>query len=241
MTIESSNFPSGLLLVASQGVVRNNTVSGSGMIVNGGAGVNIVQNYFDSQRLPGPGTSWAWRILLQNGSGNRLAANTIDGGWDGIVRALDFVGAEDGIMLIDEKGVVIEGNNIRNTYGAAIELRRTVPNSFIRDNNISNTQIGFGGWWDVSLTGNVFSNNTVTHARALMQFFYVQSNPSSGSCLFSDNKFLENRLTDLINEGTHLATGFLFPDSCTVERNTLQDNDYGGADLWTRPDSGFKR
>jgi parallel beta-helix repeat protein len=242
LTIDGNQFRHGLVVNGAQGSITNNTVTGLGLTIVGTTGVDISGNLIEFHPGQPPYAMFAAGIWIEDGKGDRISGNTIDGGWDGNVDNWGTYGADDGIVLFNEKSVTVENNVIRNVWDAGIESTGTLASSIITNNTITNTVIGIGAWWDAHLSYNYYTNNTVSRASSLVTFYFAQNGTSKTPCLFSDNQFVNNRLVEPVNRGVRSSfTGFAFQDSCTVERNNLQGNDFGGQSLVLFPESGFNR
>ena len=183
-------------------------------------------------------------IELANGRDNEVTHADIDGGYDG---SGNTVGSDDGILLIDQTNVRIEGNTIRNVWDAGIEGVDVVAFTTIANNTIVNAGAsGIASYWCTSWTGNVISGNSSTQSS---NFMYVSYRTSTQKCavpstpgLFQNNRVIGNVLRDRVAGGTDEALYFTLGNlpSDAVSGNVIQNNDFGAAaGPYLNPPAGF--
>ncbi len=142
---------------------------------------------------------------LSEGYQNTVADNMFDGQSDGIFRggSGDSKGADDDIVIKNERNDVISGNTLNNTYDCGFETAGYMYDSKIINNKIDNAGVcGIGGWYYNSLKGNVFSGNVVTNAPTLFAFFREYNLlPKDTIMYFKDNIFESNTLISQRKDG----------------------------------------
>lgn len=147
-------------------------------------------------------------ILSQYGSDNRIIGNTIDGNSDGIFREKSYenVAADDGIVIGDENGDVIQDNTISDVWDCGIETIGVISDTKFTGNTITNAGLcGIGGWYHNSWKNNVVTSNVVDNAPMMFYFFRtyglrpanfdeLKRMPKEDAVYFQDNQFSSNRL-----------------------------------------------
>ena len=167
-----------------------------------GTGATIQDNTY---ALPAnPTTAIASPIYLRYGSSTRVLRNEVDGSWDGQHQA----GADDGIVLEDERGDLIDGNTFSNVYDCGVETLGVVAGSVISNNVIENAGIcGIGGWYWNSWRGNRVKGNSVDTSLQLFLFNRYgglrpagfdpeKKMPADAAIEFHDNVFEQNSFTN---------------------------------------------
>lgn len=90
--------------------------------------------------------------------------------------------------------ILIQGNEILNTWGSGIENVGRLSNTRIIGNNIKNAgYAGIGGWYDNSLLGNTIADNIIEDSYGLFGYSYIQTAYDSGNIYFKDNTFSNNK------------------------------------------------
>jgi len=173
-------------------------------------------------------------VILRGGSNNQVTSTSIAGGYDGSNAP---VGTDDGILLVDEVGDVIQDNTISNFYDMGIEGVGVVQNVTLANNTFSNMGVaGLGSYWCTSWSGDSLRGNTVSMAQALVFVAYeVGSNCGSTTppAIFMGNQFIAN----VFRNPAPGWGGSLLPFARLtivmpgqVSGNVLQGNDFGTAD-----------
>lgn len=183
-------------------------------------------------------------IYLDEGSGNTIRDNVIDGGYDG---SGGLVGEDDGVVLQREWGDTISNNDIRNVWDAGIEGTDAITDTVIANNTIDNTgSVGISSYWCTAWSGNTVSGNSITRSPGLVRFVYMVSvtkcKDTSTVGVFVNNRFIGNRYSqptkDLQSGGSMNFS--LSPIGARVTNNLIQGNDMGssfGPDA--TPENGF--
>ncbi len=151
----------------------------------------------------------AGSVVSNFGVHTRIFGNTISGGWDGkAANGLtgQRVGADDGIIISDERDVRVENNTIQNYWDCGIETYGFIQASTFAGNRVVRGEFcGIGGWYYSSLLGNRFINNTVEKSGSLFYFTHVfglRAADSNGvhaqdtAVYFKDNVFDGNVVVD---------------------------------------------
>lgn len=158
-------------------------------------------------------------IVSSFGSNNKIIKNNIDGGWDGIHN--NQIGADDGIIITDEAGDVINDNVIRNNWDCGIETGGIISNTEMINNTILNNDIcGIGAWHANSWTGNTVSNNLIDRAPIMFLFYRdvglrqqgfdpeLHIRPADTKMYFLNNTFKNNKFINPL-----VQPGLSFPSS----------------------------
>ncbi len=178
-------------------------------------------------------------VWLSGGSLNHVSENTIDGSSPGD-RTMK-VGSDDGVLLENETNDTISDNTIHNVYDCGIETIGSLTHSVVDRNLISNAgQCGIGGWYGLTITDTIFSNNILDDTFAPFVFFYSDGYGywSKISADFSNNKFIGNIFTHpkegiALLPGGHpaefaiLPKGALLRMGITAEHNIFMNNNFG--------------
>ncbi|MGA2417660.1 MAG: hypothetical protein ABSF55_00210 [Candidatus Staskawiczbacteria bacterium] len=187
-------------------------------------------------------------VDLQGGNNNSVVNNNIDGMSDGIFHGSgpgEDIGVDDDIVISDEKLDLISGNNLKNNWDCGIENGGYMYDSQIINNKIDNVGVaGIGGWYYLSMKGNIISGNIVTNAPELFLYFRdYDLRPSVEPVMyFENNNFASNTLTSQktsarsstninIFAPSGLGGGFQFPDftnqQVVASNNIIKNNNFG--------------
>ena len=151
---------------------------------------------------PDPTAAIASAIYLRYGSSSQVLRNRVDGGWDGQRQA----GADDGIVLEDERGDLVDGNTFSNVYDCGVETLGLLADSVISNNVVRNAGIcGIGGWYWNGWRGNRVARNAVDGSLQLFLFNRYgglrpagfdpeKKMPADAAIEFRDNVFEQNSL-----------------------------------------------
>lgn len=243
--------------------MRGLIVSGSDVIVDS----NEVLGYVDTLQCTrcifkhntltfAPVGTLQWRraeLDMSFGDSNQVLDNIIDGGWNGDMSTYQAQGADNGILFTSEAGLVIEGNTIRNVYGAGIEpaphFGSPPITAAIRANTIVHAgYTGIGGSYVSGWRDSEFSGNTVSDSPSLLHFEASGAGPRYGVTMmtFVNNRIANNTFHNPVNLPPLYGGGMppdLFIDYVsthlpyTVSGNVVQDNVFGTA--YFRPMDGF--
>ena len=136
----------------------------------------------------------AGNIVSQGGSDNIFRGNIIDGKSDGVLRWVNPLGLDDGIVLEDESNDLVENNITKNFFDCGIETAGFIQNTKIIGNFIKNAGFcGIGGWYHHSWKGNEVSRNTMEDIPTAFQFFRAYGIKNTESKIyFRDNIFEGN-------------------------------------------------
>lgn len=200
-TIDGNDLRGGLQAMnATRLTIAANTVANQ-IFVQYGQNVAVRDNTITLQ--PGPDAT-AGMVFAQYGSGNRVLGNKMDGAWDGHHQA----GADDGVILWDESGDVVDGNVIASVYDCGIETLGLIANTALTNNTIRHAGIcGIGAWYYNSWRRNRISGNSAASTLQLFAFnrlgglrpagFDPQHRlPADTAIEFHDNVFERNSCTD---------------------------------------------
>jgi Right handed beta helix region/Bacterial Ig-like domain len=223
------------LIVGNVNVTNSNTVTitdstlTSGFVhVSTGTNVQIVR---DTITTPGVGGA---AVVLDSGMNNGVRDVTLVGGYDdGSAK----VGTDDGILIQNETGDVIEGNSISGFFDMGVEGVDAVTNVTIAGNRFSDVGVtAVGSYWCANWTGNVIRDNRVSVAPSVAQVGYQTSAAHCGTpypdAAFSGNQFIGNVLRDQakgIFQGPPRAS-MRIQMSGPVAGNLVQDNDFASYD-----------
>jgi len=219
------------------------TVSGS-TITNGILwAVQSTNVVFTGNTLRSTSTGLGELIALDSGSNNRVMHNTLTGGYDG---GRTNVGTDDGIVIFNESGDVVEDNSISNFYDAGIEGVGALLGTRLTNNTMANLGVaGIASYWCTAWTNNSVQGNNVTSAPALAQIFYDTGPKCFGPIVpaaFSGNQFVANVFRNQV-VGTGASSrraGMSITMPGTVAGNLIQGNDLGTANgPYLTPLDGF--
>jgi parallel beta-helix repeat protein len=193
-------------------------------------------------------------IALNSGYSNQVLNNTMDGKWNRlpVTSLLDVNGWDDGIVLDNEAGDVISGNNIQNVWDAGIEGAYSLMNTVISGNTIQHIYgCAIGAWWYIDWVGNQVLNNQADDVAQLLTIFYADNTtpaPPSPTVHFENNLFVGNVVEQLspINpvvgprsEITIAPVPYIHYLQVQVDNNVLKDNNFGQNAPELIPATGF--
>ena len=163
-TVDGNDLLGGMQAVnAARLTIASNTI-GNQVYVEYGLDVVVRDNTIAVR--PGPDAT-SGMIFAQYGSGTQVLRNKMDGAWDGHNQR----GADDGVILWDERGDVVDGNAISNVYDCGIETLGLIANTALSNNTIQHAGIcGIGGWYYNSWRGNRTSGNSADGTLQLFDF-----------------------------------------------------------------------
>ena len=241
-----AGLPMTLRVFSSRDVlVEHSDVLGSAY-VNGSQNVTLSSNTFRWPVLPPNFSAFiSSEVYFIDGQNNRILNNTIDGGWDGALGSTyQHQGTDDGVIINNEIGPVIDGNTIQNIFDAGVEpgvsdapIRATIQNNTI----VNAGYTGIGGYYVRGWDNSVFRNNTVRHSPSLL-YFTLSGTPNSGiqsmtltNCQFLDNTLIDQVALPPVYGGqmtsvfavNYLAGGLPF----TVSGNLVRGNNFGTAGI----------
>jgi parallel beta-helix repeat protein len=208
----TSGFAGVTLAESSGAVVRNNTFNGP----SGVAGRNAA-------------------IVLHDGMNNQVIGNTINGFYDG---GPTENGVDDGVLLSNESGDLVQGNTISNCFDTGVEGLDSLTNTTIADNTMTN--IGASGvatYWCTHWLNNVIRDNSVSETPGLFKAVYSQGTNCGSQVApiaFSNNQLVGNRFRDPA-AGYGSAVVIVAPrmivslgaSSSVITANLLLGNDFG--------------
>ncbi|KKR40267.1 MAG: Cell wall surface anchor family protein, partial [Parcubacteria group bacterium GW2011_GWC1_40_11] len=243
---------------STQGTIRKNTVGKYAMQVFNSSDLTIKNNTFDASYsqyytngsiiennsfsvVIGPSSlgrsSYPGVVVSAGGFNNRIVNNNIDGKARGVLS--EEIGADDGIVLDDERDDFVQNNIIKNNWDCGIETVGFIRNTIMSGNTISNSGLcGIGAWYRNSWKGNIISDNIISDAPNMFYFFRVfglQPNETYVYFVdnaFSGNKFLNPRISssalfnfsffDYRNSGKTIN-----PENLVLGNNRFSNNDFG--------------
>ncbi len=218
------------------------TVSGSTILTGILWAVQSTSVVFTGNTLAVTGTGLGATVVLDSGSNNKVLHNTMTGGYNG---GSADVGTDDGVIIANESGDVIEDNAISNYYDAGIEGVGSVIGARLANNTIANVGVAGVSWyWCTAWTNTSAQGNSVTSAPRLVYIFYDTGSKCGPivPAAFSDNQFVGNLFHDPA-PGTSTGTKspairITMPGS--VQRNLIQGNDLGDSNgPYLTPLDGF--
>jgi len=243
-TIESPRLFAVDIAGSSDGLVDHNDVRG-GIHASDSVRVTLSSNHLGSMVFleygtssivqdntfalpPNPTSAIAGAIYLRYGSSSQVLRNRVDGGWDGQRQA----GADDGIVLEDERGARIEDNTFSNVYDCGVETLGLVADSVISSNVVRNAGIcGIGGWYWNGWRGNRVAGNAVDGSLQLFLFSRYgglrpagfdpeKKMPADAAIEFRDNVFEQNSFDNptgtLPSSSIPLYAGMLYTPSTVL-------------------------
>jgi hypothetical protein len=160
-------------------------------LVSLGTNVQFVQDTVTGTGVPAASAA----LYFMNGTHNQVRQCTLDGSYDGGPAER---GVDDGVLLINEVGDIVQDNTIANFFDTAVEGVDLVANATITGNHVTNVgATAIGSYWCTSWTGNVISNNDASQAPTLLYVFYEQGlgqcGPTSLPPAFTGNQIVGNR------------------------------------------------
>ncbi|HEY6359001.1 MAG TPA: Ig-like domain-containing protein, partial [Vicinamibacterales bacterium] len=174
-------------------------------------------------------------VFLTAGSNNQILNNAITGGYDGSAAK---VGIDDGVLLENETGDVIQGNTITNFYDTALESIGGVATTTIANNTMTNLGMaGIGTYWCTNWSNNVIRGNAVSRSPTLLYVVYDTGGPrgSTPPAGFTGNQVLGNSFSTPTGGYQSLPAAsprmfVFFPSGSPVASNVLQGNNFGSND-----------
>ncbi len=229
-----------------QGEIQNSTVGGNVATISGSSFITIQNSTFNNQLNVYKSNNVTIRdntfsngsdnITLQEGNNNSIINNFIDGKSDGVYREMgSTIGADDGIVIKDESGDLIQGNIMQNFFDCAIENAGYMFDTKIIGNKASNAGVCFlGGWYWSSVKGIVVKDNVVNNMPNLFFFSRLYSLKSTEQQVyFQNNLFENNKLSNpKTDTGFSMASRFVFDGSAVslqnhiFGNNILKNNDF---------------
>ena len=229
-----------------RGELQNSTIGGNFATISGSSFVTIRNSTFNNQLNVYKSNNVTIRdsnfsngsdnITLQEGSNNSVISNFIDGKSDGVFRGFEgSIGADDGIVIKDESGDLIQGNTLKNFFDCAIENVGYMFDAKIIGNTASNTGVCFlGGWYWSSVKGIIVKDNVVSNMPNLFYFFRQYSlKPTEQYVYFQNNTFENNKLSSpKLDTSFLMASRFVFDGSAVplqnhiLGNNVLRNNDF---------------
>ena len=197
----------------------SNTILGGAFSQNYGDGNTVSRNHITAASAFSAGT-----VLSVYGTGTHISGNVLDGS-----STARFTGADDGIVIEDERNAVIEDNTIQNVWDCGIEFAGVFASSTVARNRITNAAMcGIGGWYWLSVSKTTFVGNTVERSGTLFYFSHDYGlrpagfdwdkvMPADTAVLFKDNVFEGNVLLDPV-----VFFGQYLPASSIPLGNNLQ-------------------
>jgi hypothetical protein len=185
---------------------------------------------------PSVGTKTDAGVFLTAGRNNQILNNAIAGGYDG---SAAMVGIDDGIVLENETGDLIQGNTITNFWDTAVEGVGGVANTTIANNTMTNLGMtGIGTYWCTNWSNNVIRGNAVSRSPALLWAVYLTGGPCGSPPVpgFVGNQFLGNSFSAPASgyqSAVVVASPRMFVflgSGAPVSSNVLQGNDFGSND-----------
>jgi hypothetical protein len=230
-----------------QGEVYNNTVGGNYTIVSNSSFITLRNNTFSteltvykSNNVTVKNNNFSYggaeSITFQEGSNNSAISNFIDGKSDGVFRGLtSSIGADDGIVIKDESGDLIQGNTLQNFFDCAIENIGKMFDAKIIGNKLNNAGVCFlGGWYYSSVKGIVVKDNLASNVPTLFYFFRLYGlKPNEQYVYFQNNTFENNKLSNpKLGTQFSLASRMVFDgkniplQNHILGNNILKNNDF---------------
>jgi parallel beta-helix repeat protein len=206
------------------------TLSGStlgALDLTGSSSIVVQNNTFNDP-------SFGYAVYLQGGSNNQVVQNTINGFYDG---GPTQNGLDDGILLQNEVGDLIQGNTLMNSFDTGVESIDSLANTTIADNTMTNIgTAGIGAYHCTNWANNVVRNNSVSGSPELLVVTYSQDltcGSQAAAAGFSGNQIIGNRFrnpasgyrTSIVQAGPRMYV--YFGPGSPVMSNLLQGNDFG--------------
>ena len=189
-------------------------------------------------------------LVSRNGSNNIIQNNTINGygvGQGGIPLCLTINGQGDcspntngsqsDILLRNESGDLVYGNNVSNGWNCGIEINGLLKNSVISNNSVNGGGFcGIGGWYWINIQNDTFSWNNVTNSSNLFYFIRVGSLlPGENYVYFTNNYFLNNNQSNYSSYSTGVTWitmndsffGDVDSNDFIASNNTFTNNNFG--------------
>ncbi len=228
------------------GEIDNSSVDGNFASISGSSFITIKKSAFTSQLSVYKSNNVIIKdssfsngmdpITLQEGKNNSVISSLIDGKSDGVFRGFNgSIGADDGIVIKDESGDIIQGNTLQNFFDCAIENTGEMFDAKIIGNKASNAGVCFlGGWYWSSVKGIIVKDNTVSDTPTLFYFFrQYDLKPNEKYVYFLNNTFENNRMINpKLNTSFSFAAKMIFNGAFVpiqkhiLGNNVLRNNDF---------------
>jgi len=225
-TVENCLVAANVKITGSVGVTVSRSTIANGILW----AVSSSGIVFDGNTATVLGTGFGAIVVLDGGSNNRVTNNVLVGGYNGTPSA---VGTDDGVIVTNETGDVIEGNTISDFYDAGVEGVAAVTNTRIANNVMSNIGVaGVSSYWCTRWSGNVVEGNSVTRAPQFAQFVYLTGSKCGAvmtPASFVGNRFVGNSLRNAtapwLGSGGRKGMFVVIPEP--VSSNLIRNNDFG--------------
>jgi parallel beta helix pectate lyase-like protein len=171
-----------------------------------------------------------------NGTNNQILSNTIDGGWRGQPYPTGGFppGADDGIVIENDRNLVVESNTIRNVWDCGVErIGNGTDPVIIRGNDIANAgECGIGGWFAAGWQDSLIANNTVSASQAFADIYYSPNqNRGVDHITFRNNVFEGNRFLNPLNRtAPSVSIDYVTGTArmpMDIGNNIFRNNDFG--------------
>jgi hypothetical protein len=220
--------------------IANSTLSNT-LVINNAQNAIIRGNRISTDRREGA------VLLFRGGSGNRVVDNVLDGGYHGHDLSGQgndtTTGADDGILLDNETGDIVQGNTIINVYDAGVEGIDSVTGTTIADNTITGAIVaGIASYWCTHWEGDTISTNTISQSRQAITVEYTIGNCDQTpvpSGAFADNTIADNVLRNQLQSGSPGISIVLPSIADKVSNNLIRGNDVASANIFVLPLPGF--
>lgn len=212
--------------------ITQNTITAGGpapaVLINLGSTNDVLQ-----QNTIGGAEGASAAINLVGGSGHQVTGNTIMSSYDG---GPNDVGTDDGVLLENEAGDLIQGNVIKNFYDAAVEGVDALTTTTVSDNTISTIgTAAIASYWCTAWSNNTIRANKVTSAPTLLKAFYNMNAALCGTSMpppaaFSGVQIVGNHFQNPIVGTSGVPIGaamFIDFQSGSVGGNQVAGNDFG--------------
>jgi hypothetical protein len=232
--------------------ISNVTISNSSManivFVRSGHGVTLDHDHISLSPCGRPGGV----VIFQDGGGNQVIGNTIDGCYTGndlTGQGNDAPGADDGVILENEIGDMIRDNSIKNVFDAGVEGVETVTGTTISNNTVTHAiSDGIGSYWCTHWENNTISGNTVSDSEAAVQITYG-AGTRCGETPYPSGRFVGNTISgnSLLNQlqylpnfpGLEILLSIPSLPAGSVTTNVVNGNNVGTTAIVLQPPDGF--
>ena len=234
--VNSNTSPPALYLVnSSLGIFDNNTFTANNntwVSILNGSNLQILnnifnnteyeQNYLSSNNLIENNKlnfTWSYNgaaLIIISGSNNIIRGNFMEGKGGRIGGTGAFYGIDDGIVLQNTTGALVENNIIYNFWDCSIETLFLVQESTIQNNILKNATVcAVGGWYFNSWKGNRVLNNVADNVGFLFLFYRIYGlQPGEDNMYFEDNVFSGNILTN--NNPVQVFSSYIYLDASAI-------------------------
>lgn len=237
LSVESSNH----------GEISDSVINGNFTTVNRSSFITMRNNTYTNQLLVYRSNNVMIRdsnfsslstesVKLQEGNNNSVVSNFMDGQSDGIYRGMDGnIGGDDGVLLQDETGDLIQGNTIKNFYDCSIENTGYMYDTKILENTADNAGVCFlGGWYHSSVKNLIAKDNVASNMPSLFNFHRkYKLRPGEQIVYFLNNTFENNKLSNPRLNTVFPFSSFFFFDGSEVPLSkhvvgniVLKNNDF---------------